>query len=31
MLGTRVAEELLARGAGELIAHERNAREVEAP
>ncbi len=30
-LGTRVAEELLARGAGELIAHERNARAVEAP
>jgi hydroxymethylbilane synthase len=30
-LGTRVAEELLARGAGELIAHERHARAVEAP
>lgn len=30
-LGTRVAEELLTRGAGELIAHERNARAVEAP
>jgi hydroxymethylbilane synthase len=30
-LGTRVAEELIARGAGELIAHERGARTVEAP
>jgi len=30
-LGVRVAEELLARGAGELMASERQARAVEAP
>jgi hypothetical protein len=30
-LGTRLAEELLARGAGELIARERSGRPVEEP